>query len=56
MLDASTFFSFLLRLERFVQQYARLCDFTDCCLGNGRFSRNFDSVQEEAVQAYWEQG
>lgn len=37
-------------LERFVQQNARLCDFTGCCLGHGRFSENLDSAQEEDIQ------
>lgn len=50
------YFLFFTCLERFVQQHARLCDFTACCLGHGRFSENLDSIQEEAVQEHWEQG
>lgn len=53
MLDAG--WGFLLHLEHFVQHQARLCDFTICCLGNGRYSENPDSAQEEAVQEPWEQ-
>lgn len=53
MLDAG--WVFLLHLERFVQHQARLCDFTICCLGKGRYSENPGSVWEEAVQEHWEQ-
>lgn len=55
MCDASCFFFLFLCLEHFVQQYARLRDFTDCCPGDGRFLENLDPVQEEAVQEDWEQ-